>query len=166
MKKKLSAFCFLFTIATLTCVFYVLPDSKLTQLIFMGTLSFIFGLYTSVYASKKKCKKIGKLQSLFNGGLTSLATVSILALLISSLTSDILNKPMEMLITNKKMARYIGSLVYIFLVLRWLTQRNYNKSIEKVCKLGYSDMTDNLKKYNIYLDKKPESTDSDIQVKD
>ena len=162
MKKKLSSFCFIFSIAVVSGI-SILPDSIVTRAIFLGTLSFIFGLYISVSASKKKCKKVGKVRSLFHGGLTSLIAVSIFALLSYV---DILNKPAQIVIPNKKVAKYIGIFVYIFLALRWITKRNYTSSVKKVCNLCYADLVDNLKKYNEYLDKAPEPIDTNIEIRD
>ena len=110
---------------------------------------------------KKKCKKIGKVQSVFHGILTSGISLGTWILNIS-----LLNKPIQIFIKHDKMAKYIGALIYIFLALRWITRRNYDKSIEKVCSLCYTGMVDNLKKYNEYLEKVPESINKDIEVRD
>lgn len=163
MKKRLSTFCLLFTIVVVSFISFILPDNNITQMIFLGTLSFIFGIYISTTASKKKCKKIGKVQSVFHGILTSGISVGIYGLLSYI---SLLNKPIQIFIKHDKMAKYIGALIYIFLVLRWITRRNYDKSIEKVCSLCYTGMVDNLKKYNEYLEKVPESINKDIEVRD
>ena len=161
MKKRLSTFCLLFTIVVVSFISFILPDNNITQMIFLGTLSFIFGIYISTTASKKKCKKIGKVQSVFHGILTSGISLGTWILNIS-----LLNKPIHIFIKHDKMAKYIGALIYIFLALRWITRRNYDKSIEKVCSLCYTGMVDNLKKYNEYLEKVPESINKDIEVRD
>tara|TARA_B110000977_G_C11011719_1_gene467944 strand:+ start:279 stop:764 length:486 start_codon:yes stop_codon:yes gene_type:complete len=161
MKKRLSTFCLLFTIVVVSFISFILPGNNITQMIFLGTLSFIFGIYISTTASKKKCKKIGKVQSVFHGILTSGISLGTWILNIS-----LLNKPIQIFIKHDKMAKYIGALIYIFLALRWITRRNYDKSIEKVCSLCYTGMVDNLKKYNEYLEKVPESINKDIEVRD
>ena len=161
MKKRLSTFCLLFTIVVVSFISFILPGNNITQMIFLGTLSFIFGIYISTTASKKKCKKIGKVQSVFHGILTSGISLGTWILNIS-----LLNKPIHIFIKHDKMAKYIGALIYIFLALRWITRRNYDKSIEKVCSLCYTGMVDNLKKYNEYLEKVPESINKDIEVRD
>lgn len=161
MKKRLSTFCLLFTIVVVSFISFILPGNNITRMIFLGTLSFIFGIYISTTASKKKCKKIGKVQSVFHGILTSGISLGTWILNIS-----LLNKPIQIFIKHDKMAKYIGALIYIFLALRWITRRNYDKSIEKVCSLCYTGMVDNLKKYNEYLEKVPESINKDIEVRD
>ena len=161
MKKRLSTFCLLFTIVVVSFISFILPGNNITKMIFLGTLSFIFGIYISTTASKKKCKKVGKVQSVFHGILTSGISLGTWILNIS-----LLNKPIQIFIKHDKMAKYIGALIYIFLALRWITRRNYDKSIEKVCSLYYTGMVDNLKKYNEYLEKVPESINKDIEVRD
>jgi predicted MFS family arabinose efflux permease len=161
MKKRLSTFCLLFTIVVVSFISFILPGNNITKMIFLGTLSFIFGIYISTTASKKKCKKVGKVQSVFHGILTSGISLGTWILNIS-----LLNKPIHIFIKHDKMAKYIGALIYIFLALRWITRRNYDKSIEKVCSLCYTGMVDNLKKYNEYLEKVPESINKDIEVRD
>ena len=161
MKKRLSTFCLLFTIVVVSFISFILPGNNITRMIFLGTLSFIFGIYISTTASKKKCKKVGKVQSVFHGILTSGISLGTWILNIS-----LLNKPIHIFIKHDKMAKYIGALIYIFLALRWITRRNYDKSIEKVCSLCYTGMVDNLKKYNEYLEKVPESINKDIEVRD
>ena len=161
MKKRLSTFCLLFTIVVVSFISFILPGNNITRMIFLGTLSFIFGIYISTTASKKKCKKVGKVQSVFHGILTSGISLGTWILNIS-----LLNKPIHIFIKHDKMAKYIGALIYIFLALRWIIRRNYDKSIEKVCSLCYTGMVDNLKKYNEYLEKVPESINKDIEVRD
>lgn len=162
MKKKLSTFCLLFTIVVVSCISFILPNN-INAMIFLGTLSFIFGIYISTTASKKKCKKIGKAQSVFHGILTSGISVGIYGLLSYI---SLLNKPIQIFIKHDKIAKYVGALIYIFLALSWITRRNYDKSIEKVCSRCYTGMVNNLKKYNEYLEKVPESINKDIEVRD
>lgn len=163
MKNKLSTYSFIFTLIVISCTIFILPDNKITHLIFLGTLSFIFGLYISVDASKKKCKKVGKLRSLFHGLLTTLTSTSIYALLSYM---PVINTPIEMVIKNKTIAKYIGSVVYIFIVMMWVVKRNHKNSIEKVCSLCHNEMNNNLKKYNEYLNKIPESPRTNIEIRE
>ena len=163
MKKSLSSICFIFTITVMSCVSFVLPQKTTTHLIFLGTLSFIFGLYISVSASKKKCKKVGKLRSLLHGGFTAFLSLGIFSLITFI---PILNKPIELFITNTHIAKFIAGFIYIFFALQWITNRNYDASIKKVCSLCSADLADNLKKYNEYLDTAPEPKDINIEVRD
>ena len=163
MKKSLSSLCFIFTITVMTFVSFILPKNITTQLIFLGTLSFLFGLYVSVNASKKKCKKVGKLRSLLHGIFTAFISVGIFTL-ITYIT--ILNKPVGLFITNASVAKFIAGFIYIFFALQWIIKRNYAASIEKVCTICSTDLVDNLKKYNKYLNKKPEPTTTSIEVRD
>ena len=103
------------------------------------------------------------MQSVFHGTLTSIISIGIFGLLSYI---PILNTPVEILIKKPEIAKYVGCLLYTFLALRWITLRNYSKSIEKVCSLCHTDMLNNLKKYNEYLEKAPESINIHIEERD
>ena len=75
----------------------------------------------------------------------------------------ILNTPVEILIKKPEITKYVGCLLYTFLASRWITSKNYSKSIEKVCSLCHTDMVNNLKKYNDYLENAPESINIHIE---
>ena len=162
MKNKLSAYISVFTIIVLSCITFVLPDNTTTHLIVLATLSFILGLYTSVGASKKKCKRISKLRSLYHGFLAALVSTGIFAFLSYI---PVANKPFELVVKNEKIAKYIGSLIYIYIGLTFIIKKIYKDSIKYVFARCSVTVSDNLKKYNEYLDKKPDSTDLNIETR-
>tara|TARA_B110000211_G_C13951451_1_gene496382 strand:- start:98 stop:418 length:321 start_codon:yes stop_codon:yes gene_type:complete len=106
---------------------------------------------------------VGKLRSLLHGGFTAFLSLGIFSLITFI---PILNKPIELFITNTHIAKFIAGFIYIFFALQWITNRNYDASIKKVCSLCSADLADNLKKYNEYLDTAPEPKDINIEVRD
>jgi len=151
MENKLISYSFLFTILVLCLITFALPDNTISKLIFLGTLSFIFGLYISVQASKKKCKKVSKIRSIFHGIRTAVIITLVYFIIIKL---PILSQPIKYVIPNNKIATFITSIIIILSICTLLTRFNYKASIEKVCFVCASDIDDNLKKYNNYLDTK------------
>tara|TARA_B110000967_G_C18831529_1_gene534347 strand:- start:1185 stop:1550 length:366 start_codon:yes stop_codon:yes gene_type:complete len=119
-------------------------------MIFNGTLAFIFGIYISTEASKKKCKKISKLRSLWHGIKMS-ALYTGLYYVFSLL--PIFKMPIKTVIKDDKIAGFISNVIYLSILTAFISKINYNNSVKKVCNICSITLENNLKKYDEYLDK-------------
>ncbi len=163
MKNKLTAYSFLFTVCVLILITFALPDNTVSKIIFLGTLSFIYGLYVSIYASKKKCRKISKFRSIFHGIRNSV----IIVLSYFAITKlPILSQPVSLVISDDKIASFVSSIIILLIICNILTHLTYKASVKKVCNVCGADIESNLKKYNEYLARKNDDTNntSDIRI--
>lgn len=150
MKTKLVAFSFLFTLMTMVSTSFLLPENRLTQVIFNGTLAFIFGIFISVGASKQKCKKVSKLRSLWHGVKMSALYVGVYYLIT---VVPIFKTPIKMAVKDDKIAGFIANLIYLTILTIFVSRNHYKNSVKKVCNICSADLEANLKKYEEYLNK-------------
>ena len=134
------------------------------SLISLSISSFLLGLIVSTYASRKNCGKTNKKNAIKMGFKTVI--YSVIGYLLVYFVSFIRNPFLEIL-GNTALGYSIAQSFVIVLNTISATIINYYTSIKVSCKVSQEVIDKNLKKLDIYLDKKPVSKNVEmITVKD
>ena len=156
---------------------------KTSIIIFLFIFYFAYGILVSILASKKKCKKTGKLLAVFHGILNS---VSVIIIYLFLLTSKLFNKSLDVgikrfttvsstkvwdaehisTIKDTKFGKFVVFLFVMFFFNIFITIFISKESIKRTCDFCPNEIFNNLKKYNEYLDKKPDTLAQSLNIKE
>ena len=129
--------------------------------VIIGLVYFLYGIFISFFSSKEECDKTSSVRATYHGISTAIVMIIIY---ITIYKVEFFNHVFKKIFTNKKLANSVAESTYMILSLLGITFINSQNSAKKVCDLTPKEISDNLEKYNAYLNTTPPTREDELDI--